>query len=110
MTARELERRKQLELRDEKVRQRIREESDEIKLLEQKLKTAYLNKERSLQIDEKTVIDERKRQEEARMLAEMEALRKKQDLLEEENKKIKELQRMSLLVRLECFEFIERLG
>jgi hypothetical protein len=93
-----LERRRQLELRDEKVRQRIREESDEIKLLEQKLKTAYLNKDRSHQIDEKSVIDERKRIEDARLLAEMEALRKKQESLEEENKKIRESQKLNLLV------------
>ncbi len=58
---RELERRKLLQLRDEKVRQRIREESDELKNLEQKLKTAYLNKERASQLEEQKLLDERKK-------------------------------------------------
>src|SRR5687768_10096631 len=61
LVSKELERRKHQELRDEKVRQRIREESDEIKALEQKLKTAYLNKERNSQVEEQKLLDEMRR-------------------------------------------------
>lgn len=76
--AKEIERRKHQELKDEKVnkdtqsnsiwlrywrqvRQRIREESDEIKALELKLKTAYLNKERAAQVEERQILEERKK-------------------------------------------------
>lgn len=54
--ARELERRKLDEIRDEKMRQQIRESSLELRELEQKLKSAYMNKERTAQIAEKEAL------------------------------------------------------
>ena len=42
--------------RDEKLRQSIRENSMELRDLEQKLNYAYMNKERALQIHEKQLL------------------------------------------------------
>lgn len=58
---RELDKRKHLEIRDEKIRQRIRDDSTELKQLEHKLKTAYLNKDRSLQQEEAKALEEAKK-------------------------------------------------
>lgn len=71
--ARELERRKLEQTRDEKMRQQIRETSLELRELESKLKAAYMNKERAAQIAEKDAhkYDEMKRDAEiARMMKE----------------------------------------
>ena len=43
-------------LRNEKLRQSIRENSVELRDLEQKLNYAYMNKERALQIQEKQLL------------------------------------------------------
>lgn len=49
----EIERRKAESLREEKLIQRIREESEELRELEAKLKAAYVSKERQVQMAEK---------------------------------------------------------
>ncbi|XP_069102255.1 meiosis-specific nuclear structural protein 1-like [Argopecten irradians] len=54
--AKEMERRKLDSMRDEKMRQQIRETSLELRELEAKLKSAYMNKERSAQIAEKEAL------------------------------------------------------
>lgn len=57
--------------RDDKMRQQIRETSSELRELEEKLRAAYMNKERAAQIAEKTVErleDEQKDQELFRMM------------------------------------------
>uniref|UniRef100_A0A2C9JVV5 Meiosis-specific nuclear structural protein 1 n=1 Tax=Biomphalaria glabrata TaxID=6526 RepID=A0A2C9JVV5_BIOGL len=64
--ARELERVKFEQLRDEKMRQQIRETSLELRELEAKLRAAYTNKERAAQIAERESMkyDEMKRESE----------------------------------------------
>ncbi|XP_040181176.1 meiosis-specific nuclear structural protein 1-like [Rana temporaria] len=54
--ATELARIKQEKLKDEKLRQQIRENSLELRELEQKLKSAYLTRERAAQVAEKEVV------------------------------------------------------
>ncbi|XP_075064154.1 meiosis-specific nuclear structural protein 1 isoform X2 [Mixophyes fleayi] len=54
--AQELARIKHEQLKDEKMRQQIRENSLELRELEQKLKSAYLTRERAAQIAEKEVL------------------------------------------------------
>lgn len=54
--ASELEKRKLDSVRDEKMRQQIRETSLELRELEAKLKSAYMNKERTAQIAEKEAL------------------------------------------------------
>ncbi|XP_060559963.1 meiosis-specific nuclear structural protein 1-like [Ruditapes philippinarum] len=54
--AQELERRKLDGIRDEKMRQQIRETSLELRELEAKLKSAYMNKERTAQMAEKEAV------------------------------------------------------
>lgn len=51
--ARELEKRKKDKLLEEKTLQKLREESDELRSLEQKLSLAYVNIERDYQLQEK---------------------------------------------------------
>ena len=51
--ATELEKLKLSALRDEKIRQQMRENSVELRELEKKLKAGYMNRERSAQIAEK---------------------------------------------------------
>lgn len=51
--AEELETLRLDQIRDEKMRQQIRENSYELRELEEKLKAAYMNKERAAQIAEK---------------------------------------------------------
>ncbi|XP_043843451.1 meiosis-specific nuclear structural protein 1 [Dromiciops gliroides] len=55
--ATELAKLKNESLKDEKMRQQIRENSLELRELEQKLKAAYMNKERAAQIAEKEAIN-----------------------------------------------------
>lgn len=59
----ELERRKAEQIREEKLIQRIREESAELRELESKLKAAYVSKERATQMAEREarVVSERVR-------------------------------------------------
>ena len=52
----EIERRRHEQIREEKMRQSIRENSVELRELEKKLNNAYMNKERALQIQEKQYI------------------------------------------------------
>ncbi|KAH0512039.1 Meiosis-specific nuclear structural protein 1 [Microtus ochrogaster] len=54
--ANELARLKHESLKDEKMRQQVRENSIELRELEQKLKAAYMNKERAAQIAERDAI------------------------------------------------------
>ncbi|NXX48853.1 MNS1 protein, partial [Tricholaema leucomelas] len=56
--AAELARLNHEKLKDEKIRQQIRENSPELQELERKLKAAYLNKERAAQIAEKEAIQD----------------------------------------------------
>lgn len=63
----ELHRRKIEEFRDEKLVQKIRESSEELRDLEEKLKAAYVNKERKAQIQEKQVIASIRGEEEVKL-------------------------------------------
>merc|ERR1711959_619281 len=65
--AAELHRRKIEEFRDEKLVQKIRESSEELRELEEKLKSAYMNKERKAQIVEKQVVSQIRTEEEAKL-------------------------------------------
>merc|ERR1711988_1710553 len=65
--AAELHRRKIEEFRDEKLVQKIRESSEELRELEEKLKSAYMNKERKAQIVEKQVVAQIRNEEEAKL-------------------------------------------
>ncbi|KAJ3169454.1 mannosyl-oligosaccharide alpha-1,2-mannosidase [Geranomyces variabilis] len=69
--AEEHERRETEKLREEKLRQAIRENSSELRDLEKKLNYAYMNKERSLQMQEKALQDEVAKAREAELIAEM---------------------------------------
>merc|ERR1712054_454766 len=65
--AAELQRRKIEEFRDEKLVQKIRESSEELRELEEKLKSAYMTKERKAQMQEKQVIAHIRNEEEAKL-------------------------------------------
>merc|ERR1712054_347328 len=65
--AAELQRRKIEEFRDEKLVQKIRESSEELRELEEKLKAAYMTKERKAQISEKQVISQIRNEEEVKL-------------------------------------------
>jgi len=65
--AAELQRRKIEEFRDEKLVQKIRESSEELRELEEKLKSAYMTKERKAQMQEKQVISHIRNEEEAKL-------------------------------------------
>lgn len=58
-------------LREEKMRQAIRENSYELRDLEQKINCAYMNKERSLQIKEKELMKQQKKEEDAQLIVVM---------------------------------------
>ena len=60
----ELHRRKIEEFRDEKLVQKIRESSEELRELEEKLKAAYCTKERKAQIEEKQIVSQIRGEEE----------------------------------------------
>lgn len=64
--AAEIHRRKIEEFRDEKLVQKIREGSEELRALEDKLKAAYMNKERKAQIAEKAIMHQIRAEEEAK--------------------------------------------
>lgn len=67
--AAEIARRKNEAVRDAKNLQRIREQSEELKQLEEKLKTAYLNKEREAQIRESAELVQKQTAAEAELAA-----------------------------------------
>ncbi|KAI8817754.1 tumor suppressor, Mitostatin-domain-containing protein [Fimicolochytrium jonesii] len=69
-------------IRDEKLRQAIRENSVELRELEKKLNYAYMNKERSLQVQEKALQDQISKAREAELIAEMNERLEKQKQLE----------------------------
>ncbi|KAI8799676.1 tumor suppressor, Mitostatin-domain-containing protein [Cladochytrium replicatum] len=69
----EIERRQLEELREEKLRQAIRENSVELRELERKLDYAYMNKSRALQIQQRALSAMEEQQREARLIAEMNA-------------------------------------
>jgi hypothetical protein len=71
----ELERRKNEKLREEKVIEKVRAEAPELRELEQKLRAAYMNQERRLQLQEKVVMQEQEREREAIVDLQMEAAR-----------------------------------
>lgn len=60
----EMERLQCEQIREQKIRQKIKEGSSELRDLEQKLNCAYMNKERSLQLEEKRLIATRNKFEE----------------------------------------------
>merc|ERR1712093_629600 len=65
--AAELQRRKIEEFRDEKMVQKIRESSEELRELEEKLKAAYMTKERKAQMQEKQIVSHIRNEEEAKL-------------------------------------------
>merc|ERR1712054_10001 len=73
----ELHRRKIEEFRDEKLVQKIRESSEELRELEEKLKAAYMTKERKAQMQEKQVIAHIRNEEEAKLDTMMEEDRRR---------------------------------
>ncbi|KAJ3089592.1 hypothetical protein HK102_005998, partial [Quaeritorhiza haematococci] len=81
-------------LREWKIRQSIKESSEELRELEKKLDSAYLNKERSLQIQRKLLTLEQAKAEELQMKATMEKQLKL--LKEEERRKAKEEQQRTI--------------
>ncbi|KAJ1556624.1 mannosyl-oligosaccharide alpha-1,2-mannosidase [Nowakowskiella sp. JEL0078] len=66
-----MEEKKLEELREEKVRQSIRENSEELRDLEKKLDSAYMNKERALQIKEKQYQAHKEKIIESELIVEM---------------------------------------
>ena len=73
----ELTKRKVEAQREAKNIQRICEQSEELRDLEEKLKQAYLNKEREVQIDESNVLLQKQEASNAHMAAEIEAERQR---------------------------------
>jgi len=73
----EIHRRKIEEFRDEKLVQKIRESSEELRALEDKLKAAYMSKERKAQIDEKKIMQQIRTEEEAKADSMMEEDRRR---------------------------------
>nr|XP_009679912.1 PREDICTED: meiosis-specific nuclear structural protein 1 [Struthio camelus australis] len=69
--AAELARLNHAKLKDEKMRQQVRENSLELRELEKKLKSAYMNKERAAQIAEKEAIEYEKMKREAEIAQKM---------------------------------------
>lgn len=74
--AKELERRRTEELRQEREIQRICEESEELRELEARLKLAYMNKERASQHEERAMLEEMERARDAAIDDQMEHDRK----------------------------------
>jgi len=70
-----LEKQRKEENRNQRIVQRIRGESEELRSLQEKLRTAEVNMQRKLQLDEKAMLQERDRQYAAGMDAEMEHYR-----------------------------------
>lgn len=99
--AREIEKRKSAALREEKLVQRIRAESEELRALEEKLRAAATAKERVHQMEEKKVIQERKKAEHYDQVAKMEALNEERMKAEEERKRAKLAQNFDMLKILE---------
>ena len=56
---REMQMYHQQQIKEQKLRQSIKESSAELRELEQKLNYAYMNKERSLQLQEKSLLAEK---------------------------------------------------
>jgi len=75
--AAEIAKRKTEAIREQKNMQRICEQSEELRQLEEKLKAAYMNKEREAQIHESAVLVQRAASAEAEIAAEMEAHRQR---------------------------------
>jgi len=75
--AAEIARRKAESVREQKNVQRICEQSEELRALEEKLKAAYMNKEREAQIHESAALLAKNNAAEAEMAAEMEAQRQR---------------------------------
>lgn len=73
--ARELDTLKKEKIRDEKMRQQIRENSYELRELEEKLRAGYMNKERAAQIAEKSIerMEEEKKEQELNKMMNQEA-------------------------------------
>ena len=64
----ELEKQRHVVVKDQKLRQQIREQSHEIRDLETKLREAYMNKERAAQIAEKEALKFDEAEREAQIL------------------------------------------
>lgn len=73
--AAELERRKNERARQERVIEKVRAEAPELRELEQKLRAAYMNQERSKQLEEKAILTEQERERQAIADLQMEAAR-----------------------------------
>ncbi|XP_049628797.1 meiosis-specific nuclear structural protein 1 [Suncus etruscus] len=91
--AAELARLKHESIKDEKMRQQIRENSIELRELEKKLKAAYMNKERAAQIAERDAIkyEQMKRDAEIarNMMEEHERLTKEENAAEDKKNQVK---------------------
>eukprot|EP01064_Diplonema_japonicum_P032061 TRINITY_DN594_c0_g6_i1.p1 TRINITY_DN594_c0_g6~~TRINITY_DN594_c0_g6_i1.p1 ORF type:complete len:456 (+),score=225.06 TRINITY_DN594_c0_g6_i1:44-1411(+) len=87
--AAELEQMKTTQLREEKRVQLVREQAPEIRELERKLHTAYMNKERSVQVEEGKERDAVEKETAMKYHYEMDALRQKADEAQHEQDQIR---------------------
>ncbi|KAI9363412.1 tumor suppressor, Mitostatin-domain-containing protein [Zopfochytrium polystomum] len=71
MVVEEIQRRREEQIREEKLRQSIRENSEELRELEKKLNYAYMNKERAIQIQQRHLFLQKERAAEAERIHEM---------------------------------------
>nr|KAF6485988.1 meiosis specific nuclear structural 1 [Rousettus aegyptiacus] len=103
--ATELAKLKHESLKDEKMRQRLRENSIELRELEKKLKAAYMNKERAAQIAEKDAIKYEQMKHDAEiaktMMEEHERVIKEENAAEVKRNKIKAQYYLDLEKQLE---------
>ncbi|KAF0291729.1 Meiosis-specific nuclear structural protein 1 [Amphibalanus amphitrite] len=74
-------------IRDEKERLRIRQESEELKLLERQLYQAYVNKERHLQLQQKRLEKHRQQMEQQRDKAALDEYTKQYDIEKQERER-----------------------
>ncbi|XP_077604493.1 meiosis-specific nuclear structural protein 1 [Crocuta crocuta] len=103
--ATELARLKHESLKDEKMRQQVRENSIELRELEKKLKAAYMNKERAAQIAEKDAIKHEQMKRDAEiaktMMEEHERAIKEENAAEDKRNKVKAQYYLDLEKQLE---------
>ncbi|XP_053451260.1 meiosis-specific nuclear structural protein 1 [Nycticebus coucang] len=101
----ELAKLKHENLKDEKMRQQVRENSIELRELEKKLKAAYMNKERAAQIAEKDAIKYEQMKRDAEivkiMMAEQERIIKQENAAEEKRSRVKAQYYLDLEKQLE---------
>lgn len=84
LLAAELEKRKNERIREERIIEKVKNEAPELKELEQKLRAAYMNQERRVQLNEQVLMKEQERERHAIADLQMEAQRIRDIRAEEE--------------------------